>query len=239
MAASRSTAAENGLLARVPNREIGAIQHDLHPVTFSLGEVVYDAQDPLHQVYFPTNAVLSIIKVMQDGSPVEAQAVGREGMAGVEAVFEADGVGDRMIAQIAGAALCMPIPAFREHLSKRPRFRAIVLRYGQTVLASLSQSVACNRLHNIIQRCGKWLLLTHDRVGADKFSMTHEFLSVMLGANRPAVSVAASSLADAGFITYSRGVVRILDRTGLEGASCECYAAMNETFSRLFRDKAS
>jgi CRP-like cAMP-binding protein len=239
MAATSRAVAENGLLARVPSREIGILERDLHPVSFTLGELVYDAHEPLHQVYFPTNAVLSIINVMKDGSPVETQAVGREGMAGIEAIFEAGGVGGRMIAQIAGAALCMPIPAFREHLSKRPRFRAIVLRYGQTVLASLAQSVACNRLHNIIQRCAKWLLLTHDRVGADKFSMTHEFLSIMLGANRPAVSVAASNLSDAGFITYSRGVVRILDRSGLEGASCECYAAMNETFSRLFRDKVS
>jgi CRP-like cAMP-binding protein len=225
---------ENALLVRLPEREIHALGGDLVAVTFTLGELVYDAHAPLHQVYFPVSAVLSIIKVMEDGSPVETQAVGREGMAGIEAIFEAGGVGGKMISQIAGAAYCMPIPAFREHLRTKPRFRAIVLRYAHNVLGSLSQSVACNRLHNVIQRCAKWLLLTHDRVGADKFPVTHEFMSMMLGANRPTVSIAASNLQDAGLIMYSRGVVRILDRAGLEKAACECYAAMVESFRRLF-----
>jgi CRP-like cAMP-binding protein len=225
---------ENTLLARLPQREIHSLEDLLVPVTFVLGEVVYDAHTPLHQVYFPVSAVLSIIKVMENGAPVETQAVGREGMAGIEAIFEADGVGGKMISQIAGIAFCMPIPAFRQTLRTKPRFRSIVLRYAHNVLGSLAQSVACNRLHNVIQRCAKWLLLTHDRVGADRFPVTHEFMSMMLGANRPTVTIAASNLQDAGLITYARGVVRILDRTGLEEAACECYAAMIESFRRLF-----
>ncbi len=234
MSATEPRLTDNALLARLPKREIHKIEDDLVPVRFTLGELVYDAHAPLHQVYFPVTAVLSIIKVMENGAPVETEAVGREGMAGIEAIFEADGVGGKMISQIAGAAYCMPIPAFREHLRTKPRFRAIVLRYAQNVLASLAQSVACNRLHNVIQRCAKWLLLTHDRVGADKFPVTHEFMSMMLGANRPTVTIAASNLQDAGLISYSRGVVRILDRAGLEKAACECHAAMVESFRRLF-----
>jgi CRP-like cAMP-binding protein len=226
--------AANGLLARLSDREIRTVGPDLVPVSFSLGEVVFESHATLHQVYFPTSAVFSIIKVMKNGSPVETEAIGREGMAGVEAIFEADGVPGKMIAQIAGAAYCMAIPAFREHMRRRSRFRAMVLRYGQIALASLAQSVACNRLHNVNRRCAKWLLLTHDRVGSDEFPVTHEFLSMMLGANRPAVTMAASTLQNAGFITYTRGIVRILNRTGLEGCACECYAAMTENLRRLF-----
>lgn len=228
--------AANAILSRLPERELRAVEADLVPVSFSLGELVYDSHAPLHQVYFPTSAVFSIIKVMKNGAPVETEAIGREGMVGVEAIFEAEGVAGKMIAQVAGGACCMPIPRFREHLRRRPCFRAMVLRYGQTVLASLAQSVACNRLHNVNQRCAKWLLLTHDRVGADKFPMTHEFLSIMLGANRPAVTTAAAALQTAGSITYSRGVVRVVDRAGLERSACECYAAMTENLRRLFPD---
>jgi CRP-like cAMP-binding protein len=162
---------------------------------------------------------------MENGAAVEIVATGREGMAGVQAILTADAFSDRMIAQIPGHAYCMSMAAFQGHLTRLPQFRKILFEYGLRILDALSQSIACNRLHHVNERCAKWLLLTHDRVASDQFPMTHEFLSMMLGVNRPTVTIAASTLQQAGLITYSRGTVTIQNRKGLEKATCECYSA--------------
>jgi CRP-like cAMP-binding protein len=164
---------------------------------------------------------------MENGAAVETVATGREGMAGVQAILTADAFSDKMIAQIPGQAYCLLIASFQGHLARLPQFRKILHEYGLRIFDALSQSI-CNRLHHVNQRCAKWLLRTHDRVASDQFPMTHEFLSMMLGVNRPTVTIAASTLQQAGLITYSRGMVTIQNRKGLEEATCECYSATGD-----------
>lgn len=224
--------AANIILDLIPAAEIAAIQHDLHPVTFILNETVYETDSMLREVYFPTTAVLSVLKVMSNGSAVETTAIGREGMAGFRAIFRAERAGEKMIVQVPGHAYSMPIAAFHEHHRLCAGFRAILEGWCLKTFDSLSQSTACNRLHHVNERCAKWLLLTQDRVGGPSFPMTQEFLSMMLGVNRAAVSVAESTHQLAGLIHYSRGRVTIDDRKGLEDAACECYAAIAGEFDR-------
>ncbi len=230
--ANPSAFATNVILGLLPAVEIEAMRHDLHPVSFGLNETVYETGSALQDLYFPTTAVLSIIKVMSNGSAVETTAIGREGMAGIRAIFRAERAGEKMLAQVPGDAYRMPILPFLEHYRLRAGFRATLQEWCLKTFDSLSQSVACNRLHHLNERCAKWLLLTEDRVGASSFPMTQEFLSMMLGVNRAAVSVAESAHQLAGLIQYSRGRVTIKHRNGLEEAACECYAAMARYFER-------
>ncbi len=197
-------------------------------ITLALNETVQDPHAKLAHVYFPTTAVLSVLKIMNNGSAVETIAIGREGMASVRTIFGADRVIDKMIVQIPGEAYRMSVARFQEHYARRPTFRALLQDCCLKILDSLSQSIACNRLHHVNERCAKWLLITHDRVAAATFPMTQEFLSMMLGVNRAAVSIAAATLQSAGFIRYSRGKMTILDRAGLERAACECYGVVEK-----------
>jgi CRP-like cAMP-binding protein len=127
----------------------------------------------------------------------------------------------------------VPAPLFRELLSEDGVVAALMLRYAQALLEQTSQSVACNRRHAIVERCARWLLMTHDRVGRDRFDLTHDFLAFMLGVRRASVTVAAGTLQQAGMIRYSRGKVAILDRSRLEEASCECYRIVRSRFEQL------
>ncbi len=233
--------AANIILDLVPAREADAIQRDLHPVTFALNETVYEPESTVTEVYFPTTAVLSVIKVMSNGSAVETAAVGREGMVGVRAIFGAEIAGEKMIAQVPGNAYSMPIAPFREHCRLAAGFRTLLHEWCLKTVDSLSQSIACNRLHHLNERCAKWLLLTQDRVGASSFPMTQEFLSMILGVNRAAVSVVESTHQLAGLIHYSRGRVTVLNRNGLEHAACECYATdlHRQALSDSFQDTSS
>ncbi len=224
--ANAPPASANVILDHLPPSELASIQNDLRLVSLSLNETVHDANAKLAHVYFPTSAVLSVLKIMNNGSAVETNAIGREGMAGVRTILGADRVVDKMIVQIPGEAYRMPVARFHEHYARRPSFRALLQDCTLKIIDSLSQSIACNRLHHVNERCAKWLLLTHDRVGASTFPMTQEFLSMMLGVNRAAVSIAAATLQSAGFIRYSRGKMTIRDRIGLEAVSCECYSVV-------------
>ena len=229
--ANAPPASANVILDHLPPSELASIQHDLRLISLSLNETVHDEHAKLAHVYFPTSAVLSVLKIMNNGSAVETVAIGREGMASVRTILGADRVVDKMIAQIPGEAYRMPVARFLEHYARRPIFRSLLQDWSLRVLDSLSQSIACNRLHHVNERCAKWLLLTEDRVGAKTFPMTQEFLSMMLGVNRAAVSIAAATLQSAGLIHYSRGKMTIRDRAGLERVSCECYGAIEKPVS--------
>jgi CRP-like cAMP-binding protein len=182
--------------------------------------------------------VTSMLTVMSDGSAVEAGSVGREGVVGSQTAFGSARIIERWICQVPGDSIRVPAVAFRRAYQTNTVLRRLTDHYTQAYMASLSQSVACNRLHTLYERCARWLLLTHDRVGRDDFMLTQEFLSIMLGVRRPGVSVAAATLARAGFISYVRGNVRVLDRRGLESASCECYVVVNREYQRLFFEPA-
>ncbi len=226
----------NYLLDRLPASERSALGERLEVVALLPGMLLYPgaAETPLQFVYFPVDAVTSMIVMMTDGSAVEAGTVGREGMIGAQSAFGSARMMERWIAQVPGTSVRIPVADFRAAFHTSPVLRIMVQRYVQSYLAFLAQSVACNGLHVVLERCARWLLLTQDRAGRNEFLLTHEFLAMMLGVRRPGVSVAAGTLAEAGLISYVRGHVTILDRLGLEAAACECYRITTSDFARLF-----
>ena len=226
----------NYLLDRWPATELPTLAKRLEHVHLTTGQLLYggSADGPLDFVYFPIDSVTSMLVMMTDGSAVEAGTVGREGMIGAQSAFASARMMERWIAQVPGAAVRIPVGDFRAAFRCSPVLRIMVQRYVQSYMAFLAQSVACNGLHVVLERCARWLLLTQDRAGRSDFALTHEFLAMMLGVRRPGVSVAAGTLAEAGLITYVRGRVSILDRAGLEAAACECYRITTNEFARLF-----
>jgi CRP-like cAMP-binding protein len=180
----------------------------------------------VEHVYFPGGGFCSIVTVLQDGSMVEVATVGREGMVGVTAAMDGSPVSSATIVQ-GETDICyrMTAEAFRREMDRRGAFYELLTHYSQALVGVIMQSTACNAVHKVEQRLARWLLMAYDRMGTDAFPLTQEFVAMMLGANRPTVTVVAGTLQKAGLITYHRGRVTILDREKLESASCECYRA--------------
>jgi CRP-like cAMP-binding protein len=184
--------------------------------------------------WFPETCVISLVNKMADGSTVEVGTIGNEGFAGLPAYLEADASESDTFCQIPGTALRLPIGELIAAAAASVPLRRLLGRYTQSYLTQVSQSAACNRIHDIEQRCARWLLMTHDRVdGATEFALRQEFLAFMLGVRRAGVTAAAGNLQEQGLIRYRRGKIRIVDRAGLERASCECYGIVRRQFDRL------
>ncbi|MBC5816286.1 MAG: Crp/Fnr family transcriptional regulator [Candidatus Eremiobacteraeota bacterium] len=193
-----------------------------------------DSGEPIRYVYFPLDCMISTTTLMRDGSEVEVGTIGSNGMAGVQLILGIDRVPGKLICQIGGHALRGTADDFKKWCSSSPRFDAAMHRYCQAIVNALQQSIACNALHAVTARCARWLLLTQDSVHRSEFSLTQEFLAMMLGAARPSVTEAALELKETGLIDYHRGSIRILDRHKLEAASCECYFLEKERLAELF-----
>ncbi len=228
----------NRLLAALPPDEAAHLLPQLVPVQLRHAQLLYAMGEPITHVYFPTTALVSLMIVMEDGKQVEMAAVGREGLAGLPVALGSDTDGHVAMTQIPGEALRLETGAFRAVLAVSPGLQRELGRYSLALLTQTGQSVACNGLHAIAERCARWLLEAHDRVGADSFLLTQDFLAAMLGVRRPSVTIAAGMLQQAGLITYHRGRVTIRDREGLEAASCECYRAIMQETDRLLDDGA-
>jgi len=224
----------NRILLGLPLEERERVLRTLQPVTFALGDVVYESGGQLENIYFPTNSVVSLLYTMEDGSTAEMGLAGNDGVVGVALFLGGDTTPNRAVVQIAGGAFKMKARILREEFARGGHLQHVLLRYTQALITQISQTAVCNRLHSVEKRLCRWLLLCHDRVASDELQMTQEFISNMLGGRRESVTVAAGHLQDAGLIHYSRGHIRILDRKGLEAASCECYAIVKEEFERLF-----
>ena len=208
----------------MPRTELAALEPAFRDVSLKSGDVTYIAGEKILQVYFPTSCVLSVIMLTQDGSGVEIATIGREGVSdSLPLLLGSTNAPSQTICQIPGTAKTLPLNVFQASISNGNALHSLAQRYARSSVALMGQSVACNRLHTLTERCARWLLLTHDRVASDNFTLTQEFLATMLGVHRPAVSIAAGTLQQAGFIQYRRGHVSIIDREGLESASCECY----------------
>ncbi len=196
-------------------------------------ETLQEAGEPPEYVYFPTSGIISALTVLENGMMIEFATVGREGTTGVPLFL---GMGDSnmaLVSQMPGASLRMTSAAFRVVLSECPSLAALMMQYSGVMLALVSQSAACNRAHHTDERCARWLLMTHDQAATDHFPITQEFLAQMLGVSRPSVTLSAAALQNAGLISYHRGELTILDRPGLERASCECYAVVHDYFPYL------
>jgi len=197
--------------------------------------VVYNDVTPLERVYFPTTCVLSAVTIMKEGTSVEIGTIGHEGVGGVQTALHMRRVPGEMICQVEGDSYVMDADSFEQAVELMPGLRSAVYRYLQSLMNLMGQSIACNRLHGLLERCARWLLMTRDRAGSDSFYLTQEYLAYMLGVRRSGVSIAAGTLAQAGLIRYRRGNMAILDREGLEAASCECYRVVRDRTERLMR----
>jgi CRP-like cAMP-binding protein len=232
----RSPRNANRLLASMRPTELAQLEPYLEAFRLRQRAVLLEPGDIMRYVYFPSSGILSSLIVLDDGGVVEIATIGNEGMADITAMFGQDEAVHRLLVQVPGQALRMPTMTFQRLLRESPTLQAIIGRYLRALFTLVGQSAACNRLHTIQERCARWLLMTHDRVGTDTFPITQEFLADILGSRRASVTVAEGTLREAGFIQYRRGRVTILNRQGLEQATCECYAVIRETFDRLFAE---
>jgi CRP-like cAMP-binding protein len=223
----------NRLLDGLPDPERARLLSQMRTVALRPRQRLYRAGEVVRSVHFPVSGLVSLMTPLLDGRSIETATVGNEGMVGVEAVLGPAPLPNcEAMAQVAGESLVVAAEALRAEVERNPRLRELVLAYVVALLAQVSQAVACNGVHEVQQRAARWLLETHDRVGADTFELTHEFLADMLGVTRPSVTIAARTLQEAGLIRYSRGVVTVLDREALEEASCECYRAIRRAHER-------
>lgn len=231
--APNGAATQNRLLAALPPDELTRLMPHLELVAAPIRYSFYEPDIPISHVYFIESGVASIVARMNDGEGVEVATVGNEGMIGLPAFLGAVATPEQAFMQVPGGALRMATDAFRREITPGCPLHALLQRYTQTLMIQMAQGVACNRLHAIEQRCSRWLLMTSDRVHDDTFLLTQEFLAQMLGVRRASVSEVAGGLQNDGLITYTRGVITILDRMGLEAHSCECYFIIRDEFERM------
>ena len=193
-----------------------------------------EAGRPIETVYFPNGGVCSLTMTMEDGRVAEVGLTGREGLVGYLLAFgQNEASHDAMVQIPGGSALTMSRRDFREHMSRNGSLRALVNRYMLAATAFTTTSVACNALHVAEERCARWLLHAHDRMGSATFDLSHEFLAMMLGVRRPTATIVAGTLQRSGLIRYSRGRMTIVDRPRLEQASCECYGLIEQYMGGL------
>ena len=214
----------NRLLATLPKNEYKRLLPKLKTVSLVLGEALYEPGDVIKYVYFPNDSIISLISELSETSLLEVGMVGNEGMAGLAVFMGVNSSSTRALVQGAGTAMRMSSAAVRTEANRLGSLHQLLHRYSHSLLTQVSQSAACNRFHLVDARLARWLLMTKDRLGAEEFPLTQEFLANMLGVRREGVSKAAGVLQARKLIRYSRGVITILNRRGLEAKSCECYA---------------
>lgn len=213
----------NRLLATLPKIEYRRLLPKLKTVNLVLGEELYEPGDEIKYVYFPNDSIISLISQLSETSWLEVGMVGNEGMAGLSVFMGVSSSSTRALVQGSGTAMRMNSAAARIEANRPGSLHRLLHRYSHSLLTQVSQSSACNRFHLVNTRLARWLLMTSDRLGVEEFPLTQEFLSHMLGVRREGVSKAAGALQAAKLIRYSRGVITVLNRRGLEAKSCECY----------------
>jgi len=225
---------QNRLLAFLPKDVQQRLMPEFETIFLRVRDLLHEANERIEHVYFPLNGVLSLVATMQTGMAIEVATIGNEGMLGLPLFLGVDRTPMQAFSQVAGETLRMPAATFAKHLKREPKLASVLHRYTQALMVQIGQGTACNRAHLIEQRCGRWLLMTHDRVCTDEFVLTQQFLALMLGVRRATVSEVAVSLQKAGLIQYRRGKIRILDRRGLERRACDCYRIIRDEYIRLF-----
>jgi CRP-like cAMP-binding protein len=224
---------DNRLLGLLPARDYARLRPHLQRIPLTYRQSLYRADKPIGFVYFIETGVGSLVNTMTNGEATEVGTIGNEGMVGLPLVWGDDQAPTSVYVQVPGAGLRMPAALFNRELARSASMRAVMQRYGHAFFNQVAQSAACIHFHSLQQRCCRWMLMTHDRMQADQFLLTQEFLAMMLGVQRTGVSAAAGALQQAGLIRYRRGNVTIIDRGGLERRSCECYGVSKREFDRL------
>lgn len=224
---------KNYLLAALPKKDFERVLTMLKPVSFKLGDVLYESGEKLEHVYFPTTAIISMLYIMENGATAEIGVVGNDGVLGVSLFMGGETTTSRAIIQSAGDAYKMDSKNLKTEFALGGAFQRLMLRYTQALMTQISQTAVCNRLHTVEQQLCRWLLLSHDRLDSDTLVMTHDLISNMLGVRREGVTLASKKLQKKKLITNVRGTMVVIDRQGLEAAVCECYKVVNDEYNRL------
>lgn len=221
----------NGLLAALPREEYERLSPYLELVPLAPGKTLCHAGAVVRHAYFPRSGMVSLLSTTEDGRSIEVGVIGNEGMTGVPIILRSNVAPYQVMVQLEGNALRIKADALTGEFNRGGKLQDLLMRYSHSLLVQVAQSAACNRFHTFEERLCRWLLVCRDRVNTDTLHLTQEFLSYMLGAPRTSVTMVAGALQQEGLIKYSRGRITILNRGGLEAASCECYRRVREGIS--------
>lgn len=227
----------NRLLRLLPQADLERLWPRLEAVTLQVKSMLLTPETEVDSVHFVEVGTVSMLALLEEGIPIEVGLVGPEGMIGLPLLLGAPTSPLEGMVQVSGVALRLSAAAFRATLAETPALLALLLRYVDAFHVQVAQSAACNGRHHIEQRLARWLLMTHDRVEGDSFMITQEFMSTMLGVRRPGVTLAVGALQRAGVVRHDRGIAQVLDRPGLEAASCECYGVVRSRYDWLMKPK--
>jgi CRP-like cAMP-binding protein len=223
----------NLFLAALPQDVFNALRPHLETVDGPLRRTLYRMGEPITHLYFPDGGMTSLVIPLEDGAMIEVGVVGKEGFAGLPALFGAEAAPHESMVQMPGKFARIRTDIVREEMRRSPALLERVLRYAQALNGQISQTAVCNVHHSLPERLARWLLMAHDRAETDELPLTQEFLSIMLGVRRPGVSSAAHILQQTGAVSYHRGRITVLDRERLEEAACECYGMVKQQFDQL------
>lgn len=223
----------NHLLAALSPEVLLPLLPKFSSVDLPTRQVLHAAAAPIEAVYFPEAGMVSLVAGLEEGDQGEVGVIGREGMVGLPLVMGVEDAFIEAMVQLPGTALSMAARAFRRELDESAPLKALLLRYNEALHAQVSQTAACNGRHALEPRLARWLLMAHDRFDGDELPLTQEFLALMLGVQRSSVSITAGLLQRAGLLRYANGLITVLDRPGLEAASCECYRVVQRRFATL------
>ncbi len=229
----------NHLLAALPPADLQRWLPQLEPVEMPLGHVLYESGRTLSHVYFPINAIVSLLYVMEDGASAEIAVVGNEGVVGISLFMGGESTPSRALVQSAGRGLRLKADAIKQEFQQAGPAMHLLLRYTQALITQMAQTAVCNRHHSLDQQLCRWLLLSMDRLQGSELVMTQELIANMLGVRREGVTEGALRLQKAGLIRYARGHITVLDRPGLERRTCECYAVVKKEYDRLLPEETA
>jgi CRP-like cAMP-binding protein len=233
MPTALTTPLQNHLLMALSNDVRDRLLPHIERIVLPLGKVLYESGDKLRHVYFPTDSIISLLYVMENGASAEIAVVGNEGIVGVSLFMGGESTPSRAVVQSAGTAYRLNGQRLKDEFDRHGELLVLLLRYTQALLTQMAQTAVCNRHHSIDQQLCRWLLLSLDRLPSNELTMTQELIANMLGVRREGVTDAAGKLQKLGVIEYSRGHIKVLDRHKLEELSCECYAVVKQESDRL------
>jgi CRP-like cAMP-binding protein len=224
----------NHLLGSLPDADFARLLPDLHSVVLPLGWPVYEAGQRMHSVYFPTTGVVSMLHVMQNGESAEIAVIGNDGVVGVSLFMGGLSTPSRGVVQNAGHGYALDSGVLQNEFGHGGPLQRLLLRYTQALITQMTQTAVCNRMHTLEQQLARWVLMSLDRLPSDTLEMTQELIANMLGTNRSGATAALAKLQRDGSIEYTRGCIKVPDRTKLEARVCECYALVKREVARLF-----
>lgn len=223
---------KNHILSNLPSEDYERLLPDLEPVKLVLGQFLYRAEETINQIYFPDDAMISVVANTMTGQSAEIGVIGHEGLIGLDALMGSETTPHDNLVQHASGAMRINLAPIKEEFKRGGALHASILNFARLLMVQIGQTALCNRLHTVEERLARWLLLCRDRTGTDRLQLTQEFLSLMLGTNRATVTVSAIALQSAGYIRYTRGRIFIKDGEGLEDFACECYRVVKKEYDR-------